>query len=245
MKSLIKRLGKGHGRAGPQLKAAGAKAAGLVPGFCVRLFFLLLFFIFFACSRSEPVIEFGFLELVYYQGENGPEERFSFFVIPRDDDGVENLEELRLFHDYEGLGWTLSSEDWIRYDEENRSWIGSRSIAMAGDGTLPRGMYRAVLANKGGEKSERNFTFDAPAASRFPFPSLEIREGQYRVESRYPENKFICYDSQGASLQIIPLTELSGVLSSLGIPSDARSVALWAEDREYSTSALSSMVPLR
>ncbi|MDR3173283.1 MAG: hypothetical protein LBU19_03445 [Treponema sp.] len=209
------------------------------------VFFFLFLFALFSCSRAEPVIEFGFLELVYYQGEGGPEERFNFFVIPQDDDGIENLEELRLFHDYEGLSWTLTSDDWIRYDEENRSWIGSRSIAMAGGGTLPRGLYRAVLANKGGEKSERSFAFDAPAGGRFPFPSLEIREGWYRVESRYPENKFICYDSQGASLQVILLTELSGPLSSLDIPSDARSVALWAEDREYSTSALGSMVPLR
>jgi hypothetical protein len=245
MKGLIKESGKGHGGTPGrrQLKAAGgSKPAGLLR---IGFFSLLPVFIFFSCSRSEPVIEFGFLELVYYQGENGPEERFNFFVIPQDDDGVENLEELRLFHDYEGLGWTLTSNDWIRYDEENRTWIGSRSIAMAGGGTLPRGLYRAVLANKGGEKSERNFSFDAPVGGRFPFPSLEIREGRYRVESRYPENKFICYDSQGASLQIVPLTELSGPLSSLNIPSNVRSVALWAEDREYSTSALSSMVPLR
>jgi hypothetical protein len=214
----------------------------LIPLICGFFSFI---FIFSSCSRAEPVIEFGFLELVYYQGENGPEERFSFFVIPQDDDGVENLEELRLFHDFEGLGWTLTSGDWIRYDEENRSWVGSRSIAMAGGGVLPRGQYRAVLINKGGEKSERNFAFDAPLESRFPFPSLEIRNGRYQVESRYPENKIICYDSQGSALQVIVLPALSGALSSLRIPSGARSAALWAEDREYSTSALSSMVPLR
>jgi hypothetical protein len=218
------------------------KGAGPVPLICG---FFVIFLFFFSCSRSEPVIEFGFLELVYYQGESGPEERFSFFVIPQDDDGVENLEELRLYHDFEGLGWTLSSGDWIRYDEENRSWIGSRSIAMPGGGTLPRGLYRAVLANKGGEKSERNFTFDAPAESRFPFPSLVIREGRYQVESRYPENMLICYDAQGASLGVVRLAGFSGSVSSLGLPSGARSAALWAEDREYATSALTSVVSLR
>ncbi|MDR1971224.1 MAG: hypothetical protein LBQ46_04820 [Treponema sp.] len=207
-------------------------------------FFLTLFFSP-SCSRSEPVIEFGFMELVYYQGEAGPEERLSFFVIPQDDDGVENLEELRLFHDFEGLAWTLRGDDWIRYDEENRSWIGSRSIAMAGGEALPRGLYRAVLVNKGGEKSERNFSFDAPAEGRFPFPSLDITGGRYRIESRYPENKFICYDSQGAVLQVVPVPEPSGNLSSLNLPTQTRSVSLWAEDREYSTAALSSMVSLR
>jgi hypothetical protein len=200
---------------------------------------------FLSCSRSEPSIEFGFLELVYYQESGGPEERFSFFVIPQDEDGVENLEELRLYHDREGLCWTLSAADWIRHDEENRSWIGSRSIAMAGGEALPRGQYRAVLINKGGEKAERNFTFDAPAANRFPFPLLELGNTQFRVESRYPENKLIAYDSQGLAVQTIPLGELSGSLASLNLSSRIRALALWAEDREYSTSALTALVPLR
>jgi hypothetical protein len=181
---------------------------------------------------------------VYYQESNGPEERFSFFVIPLDDDGVENLEELRLYHDREGLCWTLSAADWIRHDEENRSWIGSRSIAMAGGEVLPRGQYRAVLINKGGEKSERNFTFDAPAGNRFPFPLLEVGNAQYRVESRYPENKLIAYDSQGLAVQTIPVEEISGSLDSLNLSSGIRALALWAEDREYSTSALTALVPL-
>jgi hypothetical protein len=206
---------------------------------------VILIWCLLSCSRSEPVIEFGFIQLVYYQGETGPEERFNFFVIPQDDDGMENLAELRFYHDREGLGWILTSDDWIRFDEENRSWIGSRSIAMAPGETLPRGQYRAVLVNKGGEKSERTFTFDAPADGRFPFPTLQVNNGWYQVESRYPENKFICYDAQGANVQTVPLPELSGPLSSLNLPSSVRSVALWADDDEYSTSALTSMVSVR
>jgi hypothetical protein len=198
-----------------------------------------------SCSRSEPSIDFGFLELVYYGGESGPEERFNFFVIPRDDDGVENLEELRLYHDREGLCWTLNGDDWIRYDEEDRSWIGSRSIAMSAGEALPRGQYRAVLINKGGEKTERLFTFDAPADSRFPFPTLEIRDAQYQVESRYPVNRLIAYDSQGLPVQTIPLEELSGSIASLNLSSQMRALALWAEDREYSTSALTALVSIR
>lgn len=200
---------------------------------------------FLSCSRSEPSIEFGFLELVYYQGDNGPEERFSFFVIPQDEDGVENLEELKLYHDREGLCWTLTGDDWIRHDEENRTWIGSRSIAMSGGEVLPRGQYRAVLVNKGGEKSERNFTFDAPAGNRFPFPVLELRDDRYQVESRYPVNRLIAYDSQGLPVQTLPLGGLSGSIASLNLPSQARALALWAEDREYSTSALTAMVSIR
>jgi hypothetical protein len=207
--------------------------------------FIALILVLFSCSRTEPSIDFGFLQLVYYQGENGPEERFHFFIIPQDDDGVENLDELRLYHDREGLGWTLTSQDWVRYDEENRSWIGSRSIAMSGGEGLPRGQYRAELVNKGGERTERAFTFDAPANSRFPFPELRVSEGRYTVESRYPENKFICYDSQGNSTRIVTLQTLSGTIASLNLPSTVFSIALWAEDSEYSTGALTSMAAVR
>jgi hypothetical protein len=166
-------------------------------------------------------------------------------VIPQDDDGVENLDELRFFHDREGLSWTLTSEDWIRFDEEDRTWIGSRGIAMADGETLPRGQFRAVLVNKGGEKTERNFTFDAPADSRFPFPVLELRDGQYRVDSQYPENKLIAYNSQGVDVTVIPLQGSSGTIASLNLASQVVSIALWAEDREYSTAALTSMASVR
>jgi hypothetical protein len=198
-----------------------------------------------SCSRTEPRIPFGYIELVYYQENTGPKERFSFFVISEDDDGIENLAELRLYHDREGLRWILKSDDWIIYESEGRTWIGSRSISMAGDDTLPRGQYRAVLVNKGGEKTERLFTFDAPESSRFPFPLLNVSEGQYKAESRYPENKFICYDEQGNFINILPLPKLAGSVSELDIPSNARTVALWAEDPEHSTSALTDAVSIR
>ncbi|MDR0451389.1 MAG: hypothetical protein LBH26_09015 [Treponema sp.] len=199
----------------------------------------------FACSRSEPKITFGFLELVYYQGSAGPEERFTFFVLPEDDDGIENIAELQLRHDREGLRWTLTPEDWISYEEEERTWVGSRSIAMIGSERLPRGLYRAVLINKGGEKTERIFAFDAPESSRFPFPVLRINDGRYQVESQYPSNKLICSDAQGNSLGVFALTELAGELSSLNLPPDTRSVALWAEDAEYLSSAMTDLVSAR
>jgi hypothetical protein len=198
-----------------------------------------------SCSRTEPRIPFGFIELVYYQENTGRKERISFFVIPEDDDGLENLAELRLHHDREGLRWVLKSDDWITYENEGQTWIGSRSIAMAGDDTLPRGQYRAVLVNKGGEKTERFFTFDAPESGRFPFPLLYISEGQYRAESKYPENKFICYDEQGTFIKVLLLPKLAGSVSELDIPSNVRTVALWAEDPEYSTSAFTDAVSIR
>ncbi|MDR1249752.1 MAG: hypothetical protein LBK63_10655 [Treponema sp.] len=198
-----------------------------------------------SCSRAEPNIAFGTLRLVYFQGAQGPEERFSFFIIPEDEDGDEDLADLYLYHDREGLCWHLTSEDWMTLRTEGQTWIGSRNIAMLDNAALPRGQFRAVLVDKGGEQSERLFSFDAPGEARHPFPFLYIDEGRYRIESEYPEHYFICYDASGALLRNVPVTNLEGALAALDLPGGTRGVALWAEESEYFTSALTDVVPTR
>jgi len=152
--------------------------------YLLGLLLLCLIMAFISCSRTEPRIPFGFMELVYYPGETIPQEHFSFFVIAEDDDGMENLSELRLCHDREGLEWIIDNEEWIHHEENGKHWIGSRSITMGAGETLPRGQYRAVLINKGGERSERIFIFDIPEDPLYPFPVLRIEDGRYRVDTR-------------------------------------------------------------
>jgi len=200
---------------------------------------------FFSCSRAEPEILYGFIDLVYYMERDKTEERYSFFILPDDDDGVDNLSELYLYNDREGLRWLFTSDDWIRYEEDGKTWIGSRSIAMFGDATLPRGQYRAVLVNKGGESKERKFTYDGPENPPYPFPSLSYSGGNYQIVSQYPVNRIICYDQQGRISQIVVARELSGSLRDLGLGGAARSMALWAEEPEYRISILTEVVPLR
>jgi hypothetical protein len=213
--------------------------------FPVLLFFAVFFPLAVSCSRTEPRISFGFIELVYYQDKDKPLERFSFFIIPEDDDGIENLEELYLYHDREQLRWHIKHDDWVSYTHEGTTWIGSRSIAIGEDENLPRGQFRAVLITKGGERSERNFSFDAPEHPRFPFPALKISEGRYTVDSAYPANHLVCYDEKGNHIYSENLTSLNGALSDLKIPSQARTAALWAEDAEYFTSAITYVTALR
>ena len=210
--------------------------------------FYLLFaicYLLFACSRTEPKIAFGFIELVYYQTNDRPQERFSFFIIPGDDDGLENLEELFLYHDREQLRWQLKSDDWISYTQDDKTWIGSRSIAVNDGETLPRGQYRAVLVNKGGEKSERNFSFDAPEEPRFPFPSFQVNEGRYTINSSYPANSLVYYDREGNFVRTQKLDTLSGSVADLQITRDIHSASLWAIDASYFTSAFTDAVALR
>ena len=123
--------------------------------------------------------------------------------------------------------------------------MGSRTIAMTGDASLPRGQYRAVLVNKGGEQTERRFTFDGPEESPYPFPFFTISDGVYRIDSRYPVNHLICYDQQGKPIQTLTVTEIQGNIRDLRLANSVRTAALWAEDPEYNISALTDAVMVR
>ena len=118
---------------------------------------------------------------------------------------------------------------------------------MTGNAPLPRGQYRAVLVNKGGERTERRFTFDGPERSPYLFPSLSINidEGIYTVNSQYPVNKFICYDQQGSVVEIRTLEAGEGNIRELRLSNSVRTLALWAEDQEYQISALTDAVSVR
>ena len=210
------------------------------------LFIICLIFGFISCSREEPEIVFGYIELILYSTrDNNHEERYSFFIIGDDDDGVDNLSELYLYNDREGLRWLLTSDDWIRQEEDGITWIGSRNIAMQEGAPMPRGQYRAVLVNRGGESTERRFTYDGPVNPLHPFPSLSISEGRYLIDSQYPTNHFVGYDMQGRIVQTLTVTANEGLLSTLRISSSVRSVALWAENPEYRISAFTDAVTLR
>ena len=206
---------------------------------------LCLFWGFFSCSRAEPRILYGFMELVYYPGKEKPEERYSFFVLSEDDDGVENLSELYLYHDREGLRWLFTPRDWVEFDDGGKTWIGSRSIAMFDDGQLPRGQYRAVLVNKGGESGERRFTFDGPDSPPFPFPTFSINEGMYYIDSQYPVNRINLYDQQGKIIQTIEVKEKEGNVRNLRLTPAVRTAALWAEEPRYRTSVLTEIIIIR
>ena len=194
-----------------------------------------------SCSRTKPEIPFGFIHLVLYQGDTGPQEHYSFFIIADDEDGIENLDELYLYNDREQLRWHIKNDEWTSYNQGEQTWIGSRSITVR-EGSLPRGIFRAVLVNKGGERGERSFTYDGDA--RFPFPELEIEDGFYTVKSEWPINRFVGYDRTGNYSTTVELPSLTGTVSQLNLPSAVRTVVLWTEDPAYFCSAFTNVVPV-
>jgi hypothetical protein len=206
---------------------------------------LLLFFCFFSCSQAGPEINYGFLELVYYENGGRPVERFTFFILPHDNDGLEDLEDLWLYHDWEGLSWHITSRDWVKETIGGDTWIGSRSIAMEDGTSLPRGQFRAVLVDKGGNRTERLLSFDSPPERERPFPSLKINGGSYIIDSRYSQQNLLAYDNEGNYLSTVIPSLSEGAISALGLPSGAESLALWARDPVRAVSAFTDIVPLR
>jgi len=215
--------------------------------FAKKILFIVLCAVFTAvlsvsCTRSAPEIQYGYIQLVLYQGKDAPQEYFSFFILPEDEDGIENLSELYLYHDREQLRWHIKSDEWQRYTQDGKDWIGTRSFTVR-EGELPRGLFRAVLVNKGGESVERSFTYDGVV--RYPFPEIEISDGMYNVNSQWPVNRLVCYDNTGNYLATVNLSLRAGAVSDLKLPSSARTVALWAEDEANFCSAFTNVVSLR
>jgi hypothetical protein len=55
----------------------------------------------------------------------------------------------------------------------------------------------------------------------------------------------VCYDGEGNFVSTVNLSGLSGSVAELGIPQNARTAALWAQDAQYFTSAFTDVAPLR
>jgi hypothetical protein len=182
----------------------------------------------------------------YYKADDEIIQRLTFFVLPEDNDGPEDFESLTLYNDAEGLYWKLTADDWVVYNDADKTWIGNYDIAFPPGENISGGAWRVVIKDKSGAESENTFGFDL-VPERYPFPTftVNIAEKTYQIESDYPVSKLLCYDRNGVYTRSFVVAEKNGTIDSLGLPSDVRSVALWAEDAEYFVSALTDIHPVR
>ncbi|MCX7948566.1 MAG: hypothetical protein N2509_00485 [Treponemataceae bacterium] len=125
-----------------------------------------------------------------------------------------------------------------------RVWIGSHRIQMYPSGPLPRGRYRIILRDKGGEQVERSVGLDAPLTPVYAFPQLILDRGSYRIVSSYPKNDLVVYDQDLRLIRTVPLSHAQGAFRDLGFPGSARAVAFWAEDPDRGIAALTSIQSL-
>jgi hypothetical protein len=198
-----------------------------------------------SCSQAAPRLVAVSLRLVYYRTGAAVSERLSCFVLADDDDGEADLEELRIINDRAQLYWTLKSSDWLSVVKTGQTWFGSHAISMPEGMRFPRGTYRIVLVDKGGERNERTVAFEAPIVSERPFPTLSIEDGSYIVTSNYPKNLLVTYGASGAILRSLELTARSGKIADLSLGPNVHSIALWAEDEGSSVAAFTQSVTIK
>jgi hypothetical protein len=212
--------------------------------FCAAFILSQTFALFFvSCSRSGPEVSFWNMRIIYCEEDGGIEKYLSFFALVNDADGPQDIAEIRLYNDFEGLLWVLKPENWVFFESGENIWIGSRSIAMPSGGeAFPSGGWRVAVADKSGEQTERSFGFDVPKESKRPFPSFSIKNGEWKVEDAYPSGALICYDTFGSYLQTLNISDSSGSVAALGVPPETVSLSYWGEDVESAASALTRQV---
>ncbi|MDR3324644.1 MAG: hypothetical protein LBS82_01460 [Spirochaetaceae bacterium] len=198
-----------------------------------------------ACTRAAPAVEFCSLKVVYQQVEGKVQAGFSFFAIVNDEDGPEDLSEMRLYNDAEGLMWLMTSDNWTVLEDRGKTWVGSKMLAMSEGELLPAGQFRVSIVDKSGDTGETTFGFDTPADSPYRFPSLSVVEGDYSVRSSYPDNYLLMYYQDGSYRSLLKLANLEGTLASLRLPSDVYGLALWADDSGKAVSALTGKSYIR
>lgn len=185
------------------------------------------------------------MQLILFQEESGIEPRLLFFALVNDADGMEDIAELQLYNDSEGLFWSLTPDKWVNFEESGLRWLGSRNITFPAGEKFPGGGFRAVLLDKGGERNEKIIGFSADAVTRHPFPKFSVANDNYKAESEYPENSLFLYNEAGTLRGTIKLNSKTGTVSSLNVPADTFSVELWAVDREYSVQAVTKRTSIK
>lgn len=126
--------------------------------------------LFFSCSGASPEILQVYWELQWHQdpSQAEPFEALSLYVQGQDEDGREDLDRLYLLHEESELFWEWGTDEWVSFEEDGVSWIGTGRVSMPAGAerrSLPRGTYRVQLRDRAGRSKERTFALRVPSYS--------------------------------------------------------------------------------
>lgn len=134
----------------------------------------------FSCTGEPPQILQVYWELnVLNDIDAGRQyEVLSAFMNVNDSDGFDDIVNIYIIHDESEMFWTLDQNNWAIVRERDENWLGSNSISTANKTPLPRGDYRVLIVDAGGDRSEGSFYLDADSidTKSIAFPVAEIEE---------------------------------------------------------------------
>ena len=152
----------------------------------LKILIMVSFVILSSCSTNTPEIKDSFLQVNIFNDREKKlvYHKLSAFIIPYDGDGFEDLSVIYIINDSEELFWAVSSEDWIKGNKDGDDWIGTNSLTMPELKDFPKGEYRIVLEDLGGESVERTafLTYRDTDKSSVTFPYISTDENNLYIQ---------------------------------------------------------------
>jgi hypothetical protein len=150
-----------------------------------------------ACGVEPPKLISVEWRLEQRPATEGAWESLSVFANLGSGDPERDIESIAVVNDASGLSWKLQDGSWTLRKEGGDTWLGGAGLAGDGYAPLPRGEYRVVATDLGGQRSESTFTVTG-AFSKTPLPSVRVNAGKVRVDSAWPETLLLAYDGAGS-----------------------------------------------
>jgi hypothetical protein len=145
----------------------------------------------------------------------GPDyESLSVFAAIKDEDGLDNIAEIWIVEDDASYAWKLSDSDWIKAKEGADTWFGASALAGPELAALPRGSYRMLVVDSGGQRVEREFRVSGSFPPRAA-PTVSLSGAALSIGSSWPETLVLAFDGAGALLASVPSRPKSSTLEAL------------------------------
>jgi len=196
-----KRRQRGAGTSGFLAPAIAAAALALAIGLV-------------SCGSEAPELIATEWRLEDRPAKEASYESLSVFVNVKDGNPAEDLESIEVVNDEEGLSWKITDLSWTVQKSGADSWIGAADLASADYRPLPRGIYRIVVTNLAGQRTESSFSLP-PAQVGKPAPTLKNEAGRLRVETTWPRTYLLAYNAAGLLVNARELASGSYEITSL------------------------------
>lgn len=110
------------------------------------------------CSGRRPIIDQDDWYLNYRHDLKNKQmyEELALFLLVRDEDSIEDIEEIYLINEKEEIFWRITEEVKVIQREGKRAWMGASRLIPENGKKFPDGTYRVVVQDKSGASAETN-----------------------------------------------------------------------------------------
>ncbi len=195
----------------------------------IKLVFIVYVVFFVSCSGSIPQIGQIVWQVNFIKApeESSFLQALSLFILVEDEDGISDLDAVYIIHDESELFWKLDADVWTIKVISGKNWLGSNSITMNDNSSLPSGSYRIMVIDKAGERDSGVINIPSSMLKldgNVIFPNLKINY-DIEIESEYNDNTLRVYDE---SMQLLKNLKIeTGKINKSIIINDTDSKAHW------------------